>query len=1384
MKFLSKDKDQHSDDCFKDSTKVNNNNIFYNDQDFSMSSLDNQYGLDQHKKQGMTFVNEENEKVRHMRKSSVGQSILNFDSMLNQDKISNTPQSMRDQNGDAHKKKNIHNIRTKINQDYSSIQKDGATKLQNKQQNSQLDLNPQSKKDLTVGYNGEELNNYDRNILAPVDSQQMIMSKRKSFDTQRSKQINGVGLDNVESVVKINSRYDNDSQKRFEQGLLRSINPNDTNPALDHHKERPRDGTLVQSGHRAQPSFKFFMMIKPKIKKFFQTKTVIGRTRVLNDTIRKYIGDLSDFGFAIKQKNSLNKFLTLMLLWLERLFVFLRFNRLPLFDPESKIKIILNSLIVTYNCFYIFIISIVLIFDAELGHIEHHLTYVAMAAWITEMLVEMNTACYHNNQFITDRKIIIQIYAKEYFFFEILPLIFEGKSSDNTLYNVLLHLPLLLKLKGMSIILSKLEFYILQILERHYIFQLCKLIMQMLLYGHLVACCWYLIVKIEDSFMKSTTWLDASEIDHNEWWEKYIIAQYWAFSVMMNVTTKPTTPLELAYTSFVMLISCIAFGYLLSTIAEVIADLNKQQEEYKRDLNTLNSYMKRKKVDLSVKRRVNINLKTYYQQKSKDNLQVEKEALNKLSSEMLQELNQQANQRIIKQFQFFSKIFSEQTISKMYTVMEEEVYAPQQIVFTKNLQTVDQHYLYLIIKGEVVISIENFIAPNELEDQSQIFYEEDEDEDEDPEDYFNLEQNQKLQPCIVRKNKTIEDKGGLKKKMVHLKQGHIFGAYSFFTGNDRYIDIQCKEYTNLIKISRENFINILKENKKDYERFCEIRDKMTFSRQVDEIPDQYCFICNQKDHLFDKCCFGHFNKENLFIFYKYNYSSIQERTAISNRKGQKINTLKFVVDINKGVTDFRLQKGMQYYTSEDEEEQESLARSQSVYSQKSDSNTKMKKSKNISRFHQDDENSKLVYSQYHTQSPSQSKLYPSSDVEIIVPDQEGGRKTISQKQTLDIDDQSLINEESQIPLRSPNIQKRQSIVRATKPRRSFVKFDNQSTNAATGGANQNNNIVQIPSSISANNTNSINTAARGNAGGQVPISDQSSNNIGNRRKLSYLNLASPMMGAEYDNLTAQELMQKRKSFNQQSNYQTFGTNQSIGNNQNQIINNGNNSNLNNNLNQNINPNNFYSPFNNPPYSNFHQNRNQNTMNINQIQQEVDQCAQTQFTKLSNNNNNNQNNPKSMNNLNFRKTLTMLPHQMLDDQQFIWGFDKQKDYQSYFPYYNLNNVVKRVNNYWAKTIKLRKLKLSGKKITEISLKKKKQQIPASSVNINGKQPSMQSISRKKSYNVDIQKQKNDGFNLNLVQIDVNNRSERAGSNVNITMKDDKILKDFFILQGGN
>ena len=67
---------------------------------------------------------------------------------------------------------------------------------------------------------------------------------------------------------------------------------------------------------------------------------------------------------------------------------------------------------------------------------------------------------------------------------------------------------------------------------------------------------------------------------------------------MHNSTEKPETDAELAYASLTMLLSSIVFVYLLNSIGAILADIDKQQEDYKKDLNVLNHFMKRKKIEL------------------------------------------------------------------------------------------------------------------------------------------------------------------------------------------------------------------------------------------------------------------------------------------------------------------------------------------------------------------------------------------------------------------------------------------------------------------------------------------------------------------------------------------------------------------------------------------------------------------------------------------------------------------------------------------------------------------------------------------------------------------------------------------------------------------
>lgn len=50
---------------------------------------------------------------------------------------------------------------------------------------------------------------------------------------------------------------------------------------------------------------------------------------------------------------------------------------MPLFDPENPIKIIFNSIVVAYNCFFLYWMSIEVFFDAHIGDIGHYFSYTA-----------------------------------------------------------------------------------------------------------------------------------------------------------------------------------------------------------------------------------------------------------------------------------------------------------------------------------------------------------------------------------------------------------------------------------------------------------------------------------------------------------------------------------------------------------------------------------------------------------------------------------------------------------------------------------------------------------------------------------------------------------------------------------------------------------------------------------------------------------------------------------------------------------------------------------------------------------------------------------------------------------------------------------------------
>ncbi|EAS03805.2 histone acetyltransferase family protein (macronuclear) [Tetrahymena thermophila SB210] len=671
-------------------------------------------------------------------------------------------------------------------------------------------------------------------------------------DLRNSQKIKNVGSPIKQNHTRILQERAIDKIQKAEFSKTQQLSINNAPPAQIDEQTK-----IISNGlNSIDKVIRIITFIKPQVLKFFENYTMSGRYRQFNLDSRLLVNDRIDFSQYISTKKPsfvkqiLNAFYSVFLLMIDTFFLLL--SKLPLINPENKIRIIITSIIVCYNCFYLLLVSFTVFFEAEFEGLFEILSNIANGAWVFEMLISMNTSTYHEGEFVTDRRIIFKIYTKEYLLFEILPLIFDGKSSSNITLDILYKLPLLLKLKGMSIVLIKLEFLILQHLKKHYILLIIKLLLQILLLTHLMACSYVALAQFEMHFLNiHNTWINQSQLMVSEykWWVAYFEAQLWAFHTMGNsYSISVSTQLEYAITSFWMLISCVLYAYLVNTLGSILQNINLNSENYKKDLNTLNKYMQRKKIDLELQRIMNIHLQNQYEQQLQVQFDQEKETLNKLSYHMRNKLFTESNKNIIKQFSFL-KQFSQQTLTSVYQIMQEESYTEGLTIPTFDLNSQDS-FLYLIIQGSV--------------DIIQLFQ-------------LNQEENDFLQEYQNEEKKKSADYQKKGQKVVkRLTVGQTFGEYEFFANSQLPYKIQSCKQTIVIKISLKQFIQIVNQNKQDYQIFMEIKHKVQLNNEMSIIKTN-CIICNAKNHHFLECLQAHLPKHPQFTIFKHTYYPSQER---------------------------------------------------------------------------------------------------------------------------------------------------------------------------------------------------------------------------------------------------------------------------------------------------------------------------------------------------------------------------------------------------------------------------------------------------------------------------------------------------------------------------
>jgi len=89
------------------------------------------------------------------------------------------------------------------------------------------------------------------------------------------------------------------------------------------------------------------------------------------------------------------------------------------------------------------------------------------------------------------------------------------------------------------------------------------------------------------------------------------------------------------------------------------------------------------------------------------------------------------------------------------------------------------------------------------------------------------------------------------------KKGEIFGEEEFFSGFESKFTAIASEKTSIISLKQSDFLNILKEERNDYEKFCEIRDQINLESNFKDLKNK-CGCCGDASHRETVCPMIHF----------------------------------------------------------------------------------------------------------------------------------------------------------------------------------------------------------------------------------------------------------------------------------------------------------------------------------------------------------------------------------------------------------------------------------------------------------------------------------------------------------------------------------------------
>ena len=115
--------------------------------------------------------------------------------------------------------------------------------------------------------------------------------------------------------------------------------------------------------------------------------------------------------------------------------------------------------------------------------------------------------------------------------------------------------------------------------------------------AHIMSCGWGVVARLDDG-LHHNSWASDYRLDDAPLWDQYLAALYWALSTMTTVgygDVVPITNAERFYALFGMVLGSGYYGYIIASMASLVASMDTNNRVFNERMDAVLSYMRMRK---------------------------------------------------------------------------------------------------------------------------------------------------------------------------------------------------------------------------------------------------------------------------------------------------------------------------------------------------------------------------------------------------------------------------------------------------------------------------------------------------------------------------------------------------------------------------------------------------------------------------------------------------------------------------------------------------------------------------------------------------------------------------------------------------------------------